>query len=656
MGVVYRGIDINLDRPVAIKILTSEGQRNEEAVACFLREAKTASKLQHPGITTIYEFGVQNDLPYLVMECIEGKTLKENLIHGPLPLRQVLEIAIQIADALIVAGEKGVIHRDLTAENIMLTDRGQVKILDFGLAKVMEKNEILSDGSFQTLDGRVLGTVKYMSPEQALGVEVDLRTDIFSAGVVFYEMAAGVPPFSGSSPSVVMAKILNQPYPPLSEYNPQVPPSLANAVAKCLEKDRERRYQNASGLLLALRSIRPEIEMLGGGNGSAKESRSKRVTAERLQDLLPSSPAPAQPLTLANAAGNTAVGTLSRTVDSAGAAAFRATFAEGRKPISRFSRAWRMSAGLVVRTIRRVIVLAASIYSMGCIALFCMPFFRPEALKHGAEMVRWLHLATDPVLIYLTSLIAFRTVFLNFNFLLLAIALGVWILQLTLTGPLDWLENQIYKPLKRRASGSSSDISFTTGPIQPQENRMSLLRDYAASKRLLSEVKKEMAFLAVDVVGSTRMKLGEDQISIEHAFAEYRKFMDRIFRDCRAHKVAWTPDGAMACFLSVDDAAAAGRKVLSELSWFNQDVHQLRTEFHVRCGLNLGEVLFPDNKPLQEISDEVIDIAGHLQKYADPDTMWVSVAAYTRLLHRHGFAQVDKRVDDRDVFAWQKPF
>ena len=184
---------------------------------------------------------------------------------------------------------------------------------------------------------------------------------------------------------------------------------------------------------------------------------------------------------------------------------------------------------------------------------------------------------------------------------------------------------------------------------------MSLLRDYAAAKRILGEVKKELAFLSIDVVGSTKMKVGEDKIVVEHAFTEYKKFLEHLFHEYRAYKVAWTPDGVMSCFPSVEDASTMARKLLVELDWFNRDVHQLRIKFHVRCGLNAGEVMVPDTKPLEDISDETIDVAGHLQKYAAVDSLRVSGDVYRSLASREDFVQVPRQVDNRDVYAWQKP-
>jgi serine/threonine protein kinase/class 3 adenylate cyclase len=658
MGVVYRGIDTALDRPVAIKILTPEAQRNEESIARFLREAKTASKLQHPAITTIYEFGVQDDLRYLVMEYIQGKTLKDILKNGALPVRQLLEIAIQIADALCLAGEKSIIHRDIKAENIMLTDRGHVKILDFGLAKMIETNESESHDSFKTMDGRVTGTIKYMSPEQALGADLDPRTDIFSTGVVLYEMAAGVPPFSGTSPSVVMAKILNQPPPPLADYNPNLPPALEKLIAKCLEKNRENRYQSASALLQDLRTIKKEIDRSPDLGATvvmqpAKDTRLTSPPVEKFRELVPASTPPGAAFSPVRAVeDNPKTFTPPPPPPPSPVSKPPTTAAAAPRTIPVFSKVWRTALGVLLKTIRRALIVAVSLYAVGCVALFFMPLVRPERLGRLAILVRWMHVAIDPAVDFLTNFLTFNTTFQEYNFLLPAMALITWFLQLAVAGRLEWLEGKITKPLKQPIPGAGL-LAPKPGSVLPQGTRMSLLRDYAASKRLLNEVRKDLSFLAIDVVGSTKMKLGEEKIAIEHAFAEYKKFLERIFRECHCYKVAWTPDGVMTCFFSTEDAVAAGQKVLAELDWFNHDVHQLRTTFHVRTGISAGEVLFPEDKPLEEISDEVIDVAGHLQKYADPDTLWVSGTVFNRLSDRSGFVRSEKIVDNREVYVWK---
>ncbi len=667
MGVVYRGMDLSLDRPVAIKILPPEAQRDEDSVARFLREAKTASKLQHPAITTIYEFGVKDDLRYLVMEYIEGKTLKEMLKKGSLPIRQALEITIQVADALTLADEKGIIHRDIKSENIMVTDRGQVKILDFGLAKMMAKTGPAAADAFHTTAGLVMGTITHMSPEQALGAELDVRTDIYSTGVVLFEMVTATLPFAGTSPNIVLAKILNQPPPAPSDFNPDIPPALEKAIAKCLEKNRDQRYQSATHLLTDLKALKQQIESERDWSGTvvAQAGKTFRVTApENLRDLVPQSPS-AAPATAPSgtapiAAGGTAPAAAAAPAADT-AAVPRPVAAPARPALSPAARAWRLRACFVIGAVRKMISLSGALYAMGCVALFAMPMLRAERVANLAP-VRVLHQAIDPLLSLVAGVVNFNFTYQNFNFLLVGLALATYILQQIVTGRLEWLESLIRKTLVVKPATHLGRLP-TAAPLPGAgtasgahaASRMSLLRDYAAAKRILGEVKKEMAFLAIDVVGSTKLKLGEDKIVIEHAFTEYKKFLERIFREFHAYKVAWTPDGVMSCFPTVEDAAAAARKLLVELDFFNRDVHQLRSKFHVRCGLNYGEVLLPDNKPLEEVSDEVIDVAGHMQKYAEVDSLWVSGEVYRRLLDRSGFSRMDTQVDNNDVFAWRKP-
>ena len=654
MGVVYRGVDTILDKPVTIRILMWGRKWNEESLARFQREAEAVSKLRHPSITAIYEFGVQNDLPYLVTEYTEGETLDKILKNGPMPVQRLLDIGIQIADALSLAGEKGIIHRDIRPGNIMLTDQGQVKILDFGLAKILEADRSTSRDGVPTADSRLLGTVQYKSPEQELGAELDPRTDIYSTGVVLYEMAAGTPPFTGPSPSAVIANILNQPLPALSAYNRRVAPALEKVITKCLEKKREERYKNASELLAALQALPREIAVAADANGMDKSLPLSSPPAQAPPQTPPSNTSKRQPSNLPGAPKEGSRQSAANPSPVEPASKEQAADSVTRKLIPGIFTAFRKAVGTTIHVLRRLIIFIAWGYSAACIVLFSTQFFRPGAFKSLGPVLTWLHILTEPAVNYLTSVLAFKTIYLNFNFLFVGLAIAVWILQLAITAPLGWLESRIYDPLQLRGKNTNI-LQSPSGPVASYGTRTSLLREYAASKRLLSDVKREMAFLALDVVGSTKMKIGEDKISIEHAFSEYKKFLERIFRECNCYKSAWTPDGVMTCFLSVDEAAAAGKKLLTDLDWFNTDVHQLRTKFQVRCGLNLGEVLFPDDKQLQEISDEAIDLAGHLQKYADPDTLWVSKETYERLQDHSGFIPTDKKVDNHDVFVWQKP-
>jgi class 3 adenylate cyclase len=180
-----------------------------------------------------------------------------------------------------------------------------------------------------------------------------------------------------------------------------------------------------------------------------------------------------------------------------------------------------------------------------------------------------------------------------------------------------------------------------------------MLREYAEAKKFLFQEKRHLSFLAIDVVGSTKMKIGEDKLVIEHAFAEYKRFIERILSANNAWKVAWTPDGIMCAFFSVNEAVRAGQEVISQLPWFNDGVHQLRTKFHVRCGVNSGDVVFPEEKNMEEVSDEAVDVAGHMQKYAAPDTLWLSREVFDELANPEGFAPVEnQKVDGHPVFAW----
>lgn len=267
MGVVYRAQDLKLGRQVALKVLPTGSTASEEAVERFRREARTASSLNHPNICTIYGFDEHEGQLYLAMELLDGEPLDRRLAGRPLDLKQVLDIAAQVADALDAAHAEGILHRDVKPANIFLTRRGPVKVLDFGLAKLSPeyrrsgrhldaKHETSPPEHFTSVAGTTVGTIAYMSPEQARGDEVDPRTDLFSFGVVLYEMSTGRQSFPGHTTAVVFDGILNRDPVPPSTINAMLPAELDRIVSKALEKDRSLRYQTAADLGADLKRLR----------------------------------------------------------------------------------------------------------------------------------------------------------------------------------------------------------------------------------------------------------------------------------------------------------------------------------------------------------------------------------------------------------------
>jgi class 3 adenylate cyclase len=270
----------------------------------------------------------------------------------------------------------------------------------------------------------------------------------------------------------------------------------------------------------------------------------------------------------------------------------------------------------------------------------------------GTFLMRYMQAVVTPALSLVDGIFTFRMVSNGWNFMLLVLAVAAFIVRHLMMLPAEAGEHWAKSRLLKARSSAPQTAAMKTSDRGGSGSRLALLREYNEKKKVLFQEKKPLAFLSIDVVGSTQMKRGEDKLTVEHAFVEFKKYVERILNSNNCWKSAWTPDGVMCAFRSAPEAVKSAQEVLSGLGWFNKGVHNLRQPFAVRAGVHHGEVVFPDDKDMVEVSDFTIDVAGHLQKYAAQDRLWVSKEAVDTLSDTNGFSAIEKQVDNHTVFEW----
>src|SRR5262245_48606711 len=278
MGIVWKAVDTTLDREVAIKVLPENFAADPARLTRFEREAKTLAALSDPGIAAIYSVHLAGEVPFLTLELVRGEPLTRRIGPAGMPITELLDVAMPLSDAVAVAHAEGIVHRDLKPDNVMLTAKGRLKVLDFGLTKLVEGAPSSRGPTLATVtatqQGSILGTVNYMSPEQAEGLPVDARSDVFSLGTMLYEMATGRRPFDGKTSISTLTAILRDTPPPVTALRDELPKGLAALIARCLERDRTRRFHDAAELRDALRAVAAEIE---GMSKTARRAPSSRM-------------------------------------------------------------------------------------------------------------------------------------------------------------------------------------------------------------------------------------------------------------------------------------------------------------------------------------------------------------------------------------------
>lgn len=638
MGVVYRALDTELQRTVAIKTLL--GSPDADSLSRFLREAKAAGRLQHPTVVTIYHVGVEGDTRYIVMEFVDGSTLKKVIGGHPMNLRQACDVAIQVCEGLAAAHEVGVVHRDIKAENIIISPRGAVKILDFGLAKLAETPGLDGATVVRTEAGVVMGTVSHMSPEQAMGQEVDHRTDIFSFGAMFYEMLTGRTPFAAQTAQAILARVLNQDPDPVALSNPAVTPELEQIARDCLQKDRSLR-PTAPEVLTMLRSAREGLSghaanfgaAVGAGTpGAGPTPASGRMTPGRTSGSVRVAPR-------SSVSGIATPSTMQTAIDA------------GQAPTG--PTAEMTATYWALRSLRLAVTIATATVPLAFLLLFVIGggAIRPEIVE-GTLVMSYMTAIVTPVLELAAKVLTFRTVVGGWNLLLPVMAIAAFVLRRVVHLPFERAEHWAKQRVSKATRIETRGPQIATG-ARVTDQRMAMLREYAETKKLLFQQKRRLAFLSVDVVNAARLKTGEDKLVIEHAIAEYRKYVERVFNANNVWKTMWQGETALSAFFTADAAVRAGQQIIRELGWFNDGVHQARVKFEVHAGVSMGDVVFPDDKRIEDLTDETLDLAIALREGAPAGTLWMAREAQAEIADATGFTAVSARVDGQEIREWR---
>jgi serine/threonine protein kinase/class 3 adenylate cyclase len=641
MGVVYRAWDTELDRQVAIKTLISHMVSDPEVLERFAREAKAASRLVHPSIVTIYHVGAQGETRFIAMEYVEGKTLKKAIGGKPMPLTQICSITIQLADALALAHEKNVVHRDLKSENVMLTPRMTAKILDFGLAKLKEpESQANSDVTVLTQVGVVLGTVSHMSPEQALGLEVDGRTDIFALGVMLYEMTTGQMPFTGPNAQAVLARVLNQEPAPVAQLNPDVPPELAELVHACLRKDRNMRPL-APEVLSRMKRIEASL--------SVSKISSMDIRSSAGVPPMASTPnlTPVMPMPIPSSIGIPSV------TPVAPAAATWEKAAPVRAPLVEADPEKLKTATLIYRAVHGF-KIALSLGLLSVPLAFLSAFFisggiiKPEVVQ-GTKFLTVVSAIVEPALGWAQRVFNFNYQVQGWNFVTLGFCVVAFIVRHLI---LVWF-SRVDNAAKNKMVAYQTALASSPKALADRASghRLQMMREAAGS----ASDRRRLAFLAAEITGLDERRQNEDANTLARCLGEYHKFAEGILRKNGAWKSGWTGDALQAAFNKPADALQAAQELLTGLAWFNQGFQHMREPLSLRIGLSAGEVNFPADSAIQQLRDPQLDLAGNLEKQASAGAVRLPREMHTELGAPAGFADVEPTPDGRAALEWRAP-